>query len=59
VKFFQQNPGVQKIKQAWNENPIGVAIVAGGVLTAVSKTIDAIAGFQSKRAYAKNRGKRR
>jgi hypothetical protein len=59
VKFFQQNPGVQKLKEAWNENPIGVAIVAGAVLTATSKLIDAVSGIQSKRAYAKNRGKRR
>lgn len=41
-----------KLKQAWNENPIGVAIVAAAVMTAAAKLIDSVGSYQSKRAYA-------
>lgn len=50
--------GMYKLKQAWNDNPIQVAIVASGAIAACAKLIDSIAGIQSKRAYAK-RGKRK
>lgn len=49
------NNASYKIKQAWNENPLGVAIVVGGLLTATARLIEAISGVQSKRAYAKKR----
>lgn len=49
---------IDKIKQAWNENPIGVAIVAAGVMTAAAKLIDSIGSYQSKRAYAKDAERR-
>lgn len=45
----------QKIKDAWNENPIGVAIVVAGLFTATARLIDAVAGIQSKRAYSRQR----
>lgn len=45
--------GMDKVKQAWNENPMGVAIVAAALLTAASKFIDSVAGIQSKRAYSR------
>lgn len=49
-----------KIKQAWNENPIGVAMVAAAVFTGVAKLcngaanlIDGASGIVSRRAYSK------
>jgi inosine-uridine nucleoside N-ribohydrolase len=53
VSFPPQKPkAIDKLKQAWNENPIGVAIVAAGVMTATAKLLDSIGSYQSKRAYA-------
>jgi hypothetical protein len=49
---------MDKIKQAWDENPIGVALVATGVFTAAAKLIDSIGSYQSKRAYAKEAERR-
>lgn len=48
-----------KIKQAWDENPIQVMLVAAGLLTGVAKFIDAISGIQSKRAYARRSRRRK
>lgn len=48
----------EKIKEAWNENPIGVAIVVAGLFTATARLIDAVAGIQSKRAYSRQRSKK-
>lgn len=42
-----------KIKQAWNDNPIQVAMAGAVVLTALGKFIDALAAVQGRRAYAK------
>jgi hypothetical protein len=42
-----------KLKQAWNENPIQVAMAAAVVLTAMGKFIDALSGIQGRRAFAK------
>jgi hypothetical protein len=42
-----------KIKQAWDENPMLVVVIGTGAVTALGKLIDAAAGVQSKRAYAK------
>lgn len=41
-----------KIKEAWDQNPMGVAIVAAAVFTAAAKFIDSVGSYQSKRAYA-------
>ena len=61
---MSQNPifnsgAAQKIKEAWNENPIGVAIVVAGLFTATAKLVDAVAGIQSKRAYSRQRSNKR
>lgn len=50
---YYKPTAMDKIKQAWNENPIGVAIVATGVCTALAKLIDSVSGIQSRRAYAR------
>lgn len=42
-----------KLKHAWNENPIGVTLVATAALTALGKVIAAVGGIQSRRAYAR------
>ena len=50
-----------KIKQAWDENPIQVAIVVTAMVGAVGKLIDAVSAIQGRRAYAqqvKQRGNR-
>lgn len=44
------------LKQAWDENPIGVIGVAALAATAASKLIDSVSGVQSRRAYAKRMG---
>lgn len=41
-----------KIKEAWDQNPMGVAIVVAAVFTAAAKLIDSVGSYQSKRAYA-------
>jgi hypothetical protein len=43
---------MDRIKQAWNENPMGVAIVAAAVMTAAAKLLDSVGSYQSKKAYA-------
>lgn len=50
--------GLAKIEKAWEENPMGVAIVAAAVMTAGAKLIDSIGSYQSKRAYAKDAERR-
>lgn len=50
--------GWKKIEKAWEENPIGLALVATGVFTAAAKLIDSIGSYQSKRAYAKEAERR-
>lgn len=47
------NGAQEKLKQAWNENPLGVAIVVATVLTAAGKLIDSVSSIQGRRAYAK------
>jgi hypothetical protein len=54
VTYAPRKPkALDKIKEAWDENPLGVAIVAAGLLTAAGKLIDSISGIQSRRAYAR------
>lgn len=55
---FYKPKAMDKIKQAWNENPMGVAIVAAGVFTAVAKLIDSVGSYQSKKAYAEEANRR-
>lgn len=50
--------GLAKVEKAWEENPIGVALVAVGVMTAAAKLIDSVGSYQSKRAYAKDAERR-
>lgn len=49
---------IDKIKQAWNENPIGVALVGATVMHAAAKLIEAVGSYQSKRAFAKDAERR-
>lgn len=58
-KFKKRNKGLEKLKEAWNENPIGVCIVAAAVMTAAGKLIDSIGSYQSKRAYVEDVKKRK
>lgn len=50
--------GLKKLERVWEENPMGVAIVAAGVMTAAAKLIDSIGSYQSKRAYAEEARRR-
>lgn len=42
-----------KIKQAWNENPLACIAIGGLAITAIAKTIDSVSAAQSRRAYSK------
>lgn len=44
---------LDKIKDAWNNNPIGIISVGALVVTAIAKIIDAGSAAQGRRAYAK------
>jgi hypothetical protein len=55
----QKPKAMDKIKQAWNENPVGVAVVVGGLITAAAKFIDAVGGYRSKKAYSRRYGSKR
>lgn len=44
---------IDKIKDAWNENPILVIGVGAAAVTATAKLIDAVSAAQGRRAYAK------
>lgn len=50
--------GLKKVEAMWEQNPMGVAIVAAGVMTAGAKLIDSIGSYQSKKAYAKDAERR-
>jgi hypothetical protein len=60
--FNQKNSKAwSKIKEAWDQNPMGVAIVVTAVFTATAKLIDSVGSYQSKKAYAeeaRNRSRR-
>ena len=59
INFGIHKPkAMDKIKQAWNENPIGVALVAAAVMTSAAKLIEAVGSYQSKRAFAKDAERR-
>jgi hypothetical protein len=50
---FKKPKAWDKIKEAWDENPMLVVVIGTGAVTALGKLIDAAAGIQSRRAYAK------
>jgi len=47
-----------KIKEAWDENPMLVITVGTGAVAVLGKFIEAVGSYQSKRAYAKDRNKK-
>ena len=42
-----------KLKRAWDENPIACIMVGAMAATAAAKVLDAITAAQGRRAYAK------
>lgn len=44
---------IDKLKDAWNENPLMVIAVVGAALAGAGKFIDASSGIVSKWAYAR------
>jgi len=42
-----------KLKEKWDEDPITCIVVASFAAVAVSKVIDSMGGYQSRRAYAR------
>lgn len=42
-----------KLKKAWDENPIACIAVAGLAITATAKLIDSLSAAQGRRAYAR------
>jgi hypothetical protein len=42
-----------KLKQAWDENPLAVVAIGALAVTAVAKLLDATSAAQGRRAYAK------
>ena len=49
----QNSRAIDKIKDAWNDNPLLVIGVATGAVIAISRIIDAVSSAQGRRAYAK------
>jgi hypothetical protein len=43
----------EKLKKAWNENPVAVIAVGSLAATAAAKLIDALTAAQGRRAYAR------
>lgn len=43
----------ERLKKAWDENPLAVIAVAGLAITAAAKLIDSLSAAQGRRAYAK------
>ncbi|QAY17159.1 hypothetical protein SEA_MADAMATO_41 [Streptomyces phage Madamato] len=50
--------GLEKLKQAFNENPVAVIGVVSVALASVGKVIDAVSSYQGRRAYAKDVNRR-
>ena len=55
---FKKPKAWDKIKEAWEENPMLVIAVGTAAVTALGKLIDAASGVQSRRAYAKRMNKK-
>lgn len=45
--------GVDKLKRAWNENPMRVITVGATAVYATAKLIDAVSAAQGRHAYSK------
>jgi hypoxanthine-guanine phosphoribosyltransferase len=48
-----QPTAIDRLKDAWNENPLLVIGVATGACMAIAKLIEAVSGVQGRRAYAR------
>lgn len=44
---------IDKLKETWAENPLGVLTVGALAATAAAKVIDALSAAQGRRAYSK------
>lgn len=55
---FKKPKAWDKIKEAWDENPMLVITVGTAAVAALGKLIDAAGSIQSKRAYAKRMNKK-
>lgn len=42
-----------KLKKAWDENPLQVVLVTGVAASAAAKVLDALSAAKGRRAYAK------
>ena len=56
---FTKPKAWDKIKQAWDENPMLVIAIGTGAAHALAKVIEAVSGISSKRAYAKRMGSKK
>lgn len=45
------NRGIEKLKQAWNENPVQVLFVGAMVATAASKLLNSYTAHQNAQAW--------
>ena len=43
----------EKLKQAWNDNPLAVIAIGALAATAAAKLLDATSAAQGRRAYAR------
>lgn len=50
---FKKPKAWDKLKDAWNDNPMLVITVGTGAVAVLGKFIEAVGSYQSKRAYAK------
>lgn len=55
-KISNRPTAINKLNDAWNENPLMVIGIATGATMAVAKLIDAVSAAQGRRAYAKQVG---
>ncbi len=56
---FKKPKAWDKIKEAWDDNPMLVITVGTAAVAALGKLLDAAGSIQSKRAYAKQFNKKR
>jgi len=50
--------GLEKLKQAFNENPVAVIGVISVGIASLGKLIDAVSSYQGRRAYARDVNRR-
>jgi hypoxanthine-guanine phosphoribosyltransferase len=55
-KISNRPTALNKLNDAWNENPLMVIGIATGATMALAKLIDAISAAQGRRAYARQVG---